>query len=172
MRKNRLLLFVLVFSLLSILFKLWIYYSGRQLTGLGALSHILVLALLLPACFLYVKVLRDENGGVIGGQYAFKESMKFVLVSALVLSVFNFIFYEYVLKDYIITFLQEKGPGLMRAAADKAHKKVTDKEIREQIEMQIQYSTAYRDTTGKLFSFALFGAFSAFISAMFLKRKV
>jgi uncharacterized membrane protein YhaH (DUF805 family) len=170
MQKKKFLLFVLVFSLIAILFKLWIFYSGQQLTGFGALSHILVLALLLPACFLFVKLLRDEQGA-IGGQYAFKQCMKFVLISAVVLSVFNFFFYEFILKDYIIEFFREKGPALIKESAEKAHKKVTDKEIQDQIAMQIQYSTAYRDTTGKLFSFVLFGAFSAFISAMFLKRK-
>jgi hypothetical protein len=169
--KNKPLLFTLIYAPLVIIFKLWLFYSDRQMSGLGMYSHLLSLLVLTPFCFFLVKKIRDEDfNGIISGRNALKESLKFVLFSGLILSVFNYIFFEAEMGRYMANYILDVGPGKMKEEALKAKKVITDAEIKTQLTQVVANLSAFRDTTFKLLSIMAFGVFSSFISSVFLKR--
>ena len=172
MRTNKPIVFTLIFSLLAIAFKLSIFYGGWQTQKIGILSHIAILLAMLPFVAFLIIQIRKEQGGEIGGKEAFKEGLKFVVLSAVLISVFNYVFYEMVLGEYIRNYIAEKGPIAFKEVAARANKAITDAEIKSQVELRIKDATAFKDTTGKLFSMVMSGAFFTFLSAFVLKRKV
>ena len=170
MLKRKPILFALIYSLLVIAFKLFVFYNGLQMTKLGMYSHILSLILMTPFVFLLVFLLRKEIGGEISGKLALKECLIFVSVAAVLLSVFNYVFFEKELNDYIISYIQTEGPKSIQEQAIKVGKPVTTIEIDKMINEEIANLSAFKDTTSKLFSIIMFGIFSSFVTSIFLKR--
>lgn len=75
-------------------FYLFVYYSGRQFTGIGMFSRLIGISLLIPfvAAAIYAK--KSEQGGFIGYREGIKAGMRTVAVSAVVLALFNYIFFR------------------------------------------------------------------------------
>ena len=169
--KNKLFLFALIYSGLVMVFKLWVFYSGNQLSSIGIYSHLYSLVALTPFCFILVKLTREEQGGVIGGKEALKTSMRFVFLSAILLSLFNYVFFEMAMGEFMVKYIREVGPGKLKEDLLKAKRPANDAEIQKQIDMAASQITAFKDTTFKLLSIIAFGVFASFISAVFLRRK-
>ncbi|MFL5751945.1 MAG: DUF4199 domain-containing protein, partial [Bacteroidia bacterium] len=146
-------------------------YSGNQVSSIGMYSHLLSLLLLTPFCFILIKLTRDNQGGIIGGKEALRVALRFVFVSAIFLSVFNYIFFEAAMGEFMVNYIRSIGPGKMKEDMLKAKKAITDAEIQKQIELAVSQLSAFKDTTFKLLSIIAFGLFSSFISAVFLRRK-
>src|SRR6202012_3186370 len=94
MLKQKPFLFALVYSVLVIAFKLFVFNSGLQMTKLGMYSHILSLLLMTPFILILVFLERRNMGGQIGGKAALQQGLIFTSVSIVILSVFNFIFFQ------------------------------------------------------------------------------
>jgi hypothetical protein len=170
MLKQKPFLFALVYSVSVIAFKLFIFNGGMQMTKLGMYSHILSLLLITPIVFLLVFLARKERNGEIGGKAALQQGLIFVLVSAIILSVFNYIFFQQALGSYIATYIQTEGPKSILAEAAKKGKTVTQAEVDKMVKGGIEDLSAFKDTTSKLFSMLMFGIFSSFVASLFLKR--
>lgn len=162
--------FAFIYSILVIAFKLFVFYSGLQMTKLGMYSHILSLLIMLPFVFVLIFLLRKEIGGEISGKLALKEALVFVSLAAIILSVFNFVFFENELNDYIVNYIQTEGPKSIQEQAKKIGKPVTTAEIDKMINGEITNLSAFKDTTSKLFSIIAFGIFSSFVTSIFLKK--
>lgn len=170
MLKQKPFLFALVYSILIIAFKLFIFNSGMQMTKLGMYSHILSLLFMSPFIFLLVFLARKERGGEIEGKVAIIQGLTFVLISSIILSVFNYIFFEQALASYIVNYIQTEGPKSILEEAAKKGKTVTQAEVDKMVKGGIEDLSAFKDTTSKLFSMLMFGIFSSFVVSVFLKR--
>jgi hypothetical protein len=170
MIKTKPVAFALIYSILVIAFKLFVFYSGLQMTKLGMYSHILSLLIILPFVFVLIFLLRKEKGGDLSGKDAVKYALIFVSVSAIILSVFNYVFFENELKAYIANYIQTQGPKSILEEAAKKGQKISQEEIDKMIKGGIEDLSAFKDTTSKLFSVFIFGVFSSFVSSIFLKR--
>lgn len=170
MLKPRPFLFALVYCVLVIAFKLFVFNSGMQMTKLGMYSHILSLLFMSPFIFLLVFLARKARGGEIEGKVAIIQGLTFVLISSIILSVFNYIFFEQALASYIVNYIQTEGPKSILEEAAKKGKTVTQAEVDKMIKGGIEDLSAFKDTTSKLFSMLVFGIFSSFVVSIFLKR--
>ena len=120
MIKTKPIAFAIIYSLLVIAFKLYVFYSGLQMTKLGMYSHILSLLVILPFVFILIFLLRKEKGGDLSGKDAIKHALLFVSISAIMLSIFNYVFFENELKTYIANYIQTQGPkSILEEAAKK-----------------------------------------------------
>jgi hypothetical protein len=172
MLNNKAVLYSVVFAILAISFKLYVFYGGLQITRLGVLSHLIIIGSIFPFVLLLLFQMRKSNDGALAGKQAFKEALKFVVISALIISLFNYIFHQVTLGDYIRNYIAEYGPKAIKEGALKAGKAVTDEDIKKEIQYRIEDATAFKDTTGKLFSMVLVGGFFSLIGSMLLRRKV
>ena len=170
MLKPRPLLFALVYCVLVIAFKLFVFNSGMQMTKLGMYSHILSLLLMSPFILLLVFLARKQLGGEIAGKVALIQGLTFVLIASVVLSIFNYVFFEQALGSYIANYIQTEGPKSILNEAAKNGKTVTPAEVDKMVKGGIEDLSAFKDTTSKLFSMLVFGIFSSFVVSIFLKR--
>jgi hypothetical protein len=154
---------------LVIAFKLFIFNSGMQMTKLGMYSHILSLLLMTPFIFLLVFLERRNRGGQIEGKAALQQGLIFASVAIVILSVFNFIFFQQELGACIADYIRANAPKSLMAEAAKKGKTLTPAEIDSMVKGGIEDLSAFKDTTSKLFSMLIMGIFSSFVASIFLK---
>ena len=170
MIKKKSVAFALVYSILVIAFKLFVFNSGMQMTKLGMYSHILSLLLMTPFILLLVFIVRKERGGEIDSKGALMQGLTFVLVSAIFLSIFNYVFFQQELGAYIADYIQANAPKSLLAEAAKNSKTLSPAEIDKMVKGGIDDLSAFKDTTSKLFGMLIMGIFSSFITSIFLKN--
>ncbi len=169
MLKHRPFFFALTYSVLVIAFKLFIFYDGMQMTKIGMYSHIISLLVMTPFILLLVYLEKRAQGGQISGKLALQEGLIFMSVSILILSIFNYIFYEKELGAYIAEYIRVNAPKSILEEAAKKGKKITPAEIDIMVKGGIEDLSAFKDTTSKLFSMLVYGIFSSFVASIFFK---
>lgn len=162
-----------IYSILVIVFKLYIIYRGLALTKFGFnYAHILTVACIVPFLFLAIKQYRDkESGGVIGGKVALKQAMTVALISAILLSAYCYFEFEYKWKEISSEYYH----------GDAYHKKYDEfyaqnpnakKETFENVvKYNIENLSAFRFMTVRLLSFLLLSFSASFILAVFMKKR-
>jgi len=170
MLKQKPFLFALVYSVLVIAFKLFVFNSGLQMTKLGMYSHILSLLLMTPFILVLVFLERRSRGGQIGGKAALQQGLIFTSVSIVILSAFNFIFFQHELGACIAEYIRTNAPKSILEEAAKKGKTISPAEIDKMVQGGIDDLSAFKDTTSKLFSMLIMGIFSSFIASIFLKN--
>lgn len=168
--KNKVFLWVLIYSVLSIGFKLYVFYSGQQSTRLGDLSHLITLLFILPFIAIAIYQKRKANNGLIAGREAVREGMQFTFLSIVILGLFNYVFYEMEMGKYIISTVSNVDYNELLIQAKRHDKNITMEKVMENQKAYIASFTAFRDTTFKIFGYLLFGAFSSFVGAVALKK--
>jgi len=146
------------------------FYGGfiKQLN----LVYFLTLLSFLPFVFVYLLQLRNkDNGGVISGKDAMKQALKMVMLSTLLLTLFQVIFFELDFKDYKINHIRNIGPEIIKQEITKGQLKAKIEDIPKILENDIKQVTLFAEVTATLFKTIFYGLFSSFISAMILKRK-
>lgn len=168
--KNKVIVWVLVYSAVSIAFKLYVFYSGNQGTKLGDLSHLITLLFILPFIGLAVYQKRKANNGLIAGREAVREGMHFTLLSIVILGLFNYVFYELEMGKYIVSTISNVDYNELLIQAKRHDKNITMEKVVENQKAYIASFTAFRDTTFKIFGYLLFGAFSSFVCGVTFKK--
>ena len=162
--------FGLAYSLTIIVFKLVIVLGGYSLTHFGwYYSNITAVLLVIPFYILAIKSARDKDyNGVIGGKEASRIALTVFILGAILVSVYNYFEFEMVGKKIAIEYYNSQQ--FLDYLKKLPQVKETDysKIIQEQI-ANTEVS-AFKATTGKLFSYVLLGLSSAFICAVLLKR--
>jgi ammonia channel protein AmtB len=160
----------LAYSAFYIAFKLFILVAGYSLTKFGYFySNITAVILVIPFFYLAIKDVRDKSyGGFIRGKEALRIALTVFAVSAVLTSVYNYYEYEYSGKQLAIEYYNsDQFLDYMKRMNVKSEE--FSKIISEQIEKA--QSSAFRATTGKLFSFLVIGLSSALIVATMMKKK-
>lgn len=156
-----------LYSFAVIGFKMFIWLGGHTFTDFYfKYAHILSVLAIIPFLLMVIKWVRDkDNSGIISGKEAMRMALIVVGVSAILLSVYNYIEFKYSLEDYAnyyksekyLSFLQ-KDPKALKLGYDKI------------IEFQISQLSPFKAATGKLFPFLLISLSASFICAVFLKK--
>ncbi len=164
------LIYGVAYCIFVIIFKLVVLLGGYYSTKFGFyFAHITTVFLIIPFYIIGIKNIRDnDNYGIIAGKEAMRIALTIFAVSAVLLSVYNYIEFEWKGKQLAIEYY--KSQQFMEFLKSNVKIKVEDyqKIIIEQI--QLSETSAFKATTGKLFSFMLIGLTSAFICSVFLKR--
>ncbi len=167
--KSKLFLFAIIYSALSILSICIAFYGGY----IHLLNYVYLFSLLglLPFVLLAVKTFRDkENGGVLSGKEAFKAGLKCVVSSAIILSVFQAVFFTLDFKEYKISYMRTIGPEAIKKEISRGLLKAKESEIPAIINNDIEQVTLFYEITGVLFKTIAYGLFCSFIAAVFFKR--
>lgn len=168
--KNKVIVWAIIYSILSIAFKLYVFYSGNQNSRLGDLSHLLTLLLIFPFIAIAIFISRKNNGGLISGRDAVRQGMLFTFIVIIVLGVFNYIFYEVELGKFIAATYLNVDYNELLIEAKKHDKTATLEKVMANQKTYVASFTAFKDTTFKIFGYLLFGGFSSFVGAVILKK--
>lgn len=156
-----------IYSALVIIYKMSIWFSGKMFNDFNfKYSHILTVLSIIPFLIVAIKLVRDkDNNGVISGRDAMRIALTVVGISAIVLSVYNYIefkmnmdaFADYYRSDTYMSYML-KDPKAKQLGYQKI------------IDFQISQLSPIKATTGKLFPFLLLSLSGSFICAVFMKK--
>ena len=167
---KRLILFSLLYVAFTIVAICISFYGGyiKQLN----LIYFLTLLFFLPFVFIYLLQIRNkENGGVISGRVAMEQALKMVMLSTLLLTIFQVVFFELDFKEYKINHIKSIGPEIIKQEITKGQLKAKIEDIPKILENDIKQVTIFAEVTATLFKNIFYGLFCSFISAMIIKRK-
>lgn len=160
----------IAYSIIVIAFKLFILLGGYSLSTFGYFySGITSVLMIIPFYYLAIKSVRDKDyDGIIGGKEAVRICFTIFAIGALIISTYNYFEFEYSGKAMAIDYYNSEQ--FLTFLKSKPQIKAEDyqKIIAEQI--QTSEVSAFKATTGKLFSFMLIGAISAFITSAVMRK--
>lgn len=164
----------IIYSICVIIYKLVIILTGQQLTTFGFYySHIISVFMIIPFMIMAIKYARDvENGGVIGGRDALKVGLTIFGISVVILSCYNAI--EFVWKLEEISKEYYNGAdyhAFLERQVQMNPGKLKPEMFQSIIDENIAALSPIKAVTAKLFSFFLISFSSAFIIAVFMKKK-
>ena len=163
----------LVYSFLVIAFKLFILLGGYTLSKFGFYySNFVSVLFIIPFLFLVIYLEREKvRNGIIAGRDAVKIALTVMALSAIFMSIYNYIEFNWKYKD-IATYYYNSGEYLnilkqqQRLHPDKIKETMFPKIIEE----QIAQLSAFKATTGKLIPLMMIGFAGSFIAAILLKK--
>jgi hypothetical protein len=161
------LIIALIYSVLVIIYKLSIWLGGGMFNDFNfKYSHILSVLSIIPFLIVTIKWVRDkENGGIISGRDAMRMALTVVGISAIILSVYNYIEFKMNLDAFADYYRSETYMNYMMK--DPKAKQLGYQKI---IDFQISQLSPIKATTGKLFPFLLLSLSGSFICAVFMKK--
>ncbi|MBA2611011.1 MAG: DUF4199 domain-containing protein [Bacteroidetes bacterium] len=166
---RRALYFGIAYSITVIIFKLLIVLGGYSLSTFGYFySGITSVLLLVPFYYLAVRGTRNDYSGVIGGREVLRICLTIFAVGAVLVSIYNYFEFEYSGKALAIAYYNSEQFMTFLKAQPKIKAEDYQKIIVEQI--KASEVSAFKATTGKLFSYILIGTISAFITSALMKR--
>lgn len=157
----------LIYSVLVIIYKMSIWMSGAMFNDFNfKYSHILSVLAIIPFLIVVIKWVRDkENGGIIGGRDAMRMALTVVGISAIILSVYNYVEFKMNLDAFAEYYKSETYMSYL--LKDPKAKQIGYQKI---IDFQISQLSPIKATTGKLFPFLLLSLSGSFICAVFMKK--
>jgi len=162
--------FGFAYSIVVIAFKLFILLGGYSLTHFGwYYSNITGVFLIIPFYVMVLRSVRDnDNGGIIAGREAFRIALTVFIVAAILVSIYNYFEFEYAGKVMAIDYYNSSQFMDYLKKLPQVKPEDYSKIIQEQIKNS--EVSAFKATTGKLFSFALLGISSALITSLIMKK--
>ena len=156
-----------LYATLVIVFKLYIWLGGYTFSDFYfKYAHILSVLAIIPFLMLAIKLVRDnDNQGIISGKEAMRIALTVVAVSAIVLSVYNYIEFKLSIQDYAEYYRSDKYMAFL--VKDPKAKQLGYEKI---IDFQISQLSPFKAATGKLFPFLLITLSASFICAVFMKK--
>lgn len=157
-----------LYSLLVIIYKVFIVTQGILLTRFGFYySHIVSVFAIIPFIWLTIKLVRDKDyGGVIMGREAFIAGLMVVGISAILLSLYNYIEFNWRFKDIAIEYYNSND----FLEFMKKNPKLKPEEYPKIIAGQLESLSAFKSTTARLLPFMFIGISTSFICAVFMKK--
>jgi hypothetical protein len=158
----------IIYSILVIVFKIYIILEGYQLTRFGFYySHVLSVFCIIPFIILAIRQVRDKDlGGKISGKNAFAIGLSVAAVAVILLSVYAYIEFEWKFRNLSVEYYHSND----FLEVLKKSKNVKSENYPKIIEDQIAGLSAIKAVTAKLFSFMFISGSSAFVCAVFMKR--
>jgi hypothetical protein len=158
-----------VYSLLFIATICFTFYGGHT----QYITHAYLIGLVCMLPFVFIAILWQRQtvfGGIISGKGAVKEGLKFVLVSTLIIIIFQSVFFEKSFKDFKISYMQTVGPKVIKEEIAAGKTKLTEDQIPKAIALDVADVTLFKEVTSVIFKNIFYGMFSSFVAAIFLKR--
>lgn len=164
------LLFPIAYSTLYILSICFTFYGGHQ-KSLNAV-YIIGWLMLIPFCvaaMVYAKKAHYQNQ--ISGRDAAKEGLKFIILSSVILIVFQTVFFMTDLRDFKINYFETYGPELAREQIKQGKLTISEKEIPGLIKSEVAQISLFRECTSILFKNLFLGVITTIFGAVALKSK-
>ncbi len=167
MFKNRALQLGIAYSIVIIIYKLAIILSGNALSRFSFyFSTIVGVLFIIPFIFFTIKLTRDDKGGYIGGKEGLKAGFLMAVISAAILSVYNYIEFEWVWRKLSVDYYNSIDFKLFLAK----NKQIKPEEYPSKIEAAIKEISAFKAMTGKLSMMLFISLGTSFICAFSLKK--
>lgn len=168
MFKNRALQFAVAYSLLVIIYKVSIIFSGHALSKFNFyFSNILSVLVIIPFIFLTVKYARRDRGGYIGGKEALKTGFLMAVISAVILAIYNYMEFEWVWRDLSIQYYHSNE---YKVFLQTTQKQIKPEDYPTIVDAAIKELSAFKAITGKLATLMFISLGASFMCAVFLKR--
>jgi hypothetical protein len=168
--KNKPLLIAIIYASIYIGVTLFFYFTGRF--ELFNMVYVMSMALVIPLVVLTIKIQRDTvYNGIISGREAAKEGMKFVIYSAIILIIFQAVFYYAGWKDFKMESIPSDFRERVRRLSDTDRATWTEERIQKAIAIELANVTVFKEITGVFFRLVIAGLFSSFLAGLFMKRK-
>ena len=159
----------IAYSLVVIAFKLFILLGGYSLSSFGYFySGITSVLLIIPFYFFAIRRVRNNNDGIIGGREAARISLTIFAIGAIIISTYNYFEFEFSGKAMAINYYNSEQFLTFLKSQTKIKADDYQKIIAEQI--KTAEVSAFKATTGKLFSYMFIGLSSAFILSAAMKK--
>ncbi len=159
----------IAYSLVVIAFKLFILLGDYSLSSFGYFySGITSVLLIIPFYFFAIKQVRNNNAGIIGGREAVRISLTIFAIGAVIISTYNYFEFEFSGKAMAINYYNSEQFLTFLKSQSKIKPDDYQKIIAEQIKSA--EVSAFKATTGKLFSYMFIGLSSAFIISAAMKK--
>jgi hypothetical protein len=165
------LIFGIAYSVFVIAFKLFILLGGYSLSHFGwYYSNVVGVFMIIPFYILAIKSVRDKDqNGFIGGREGMRVALTVFATGAILVSTYNYIEFEYSGKAMAIEYYNSQQFLDFLKTQPKIKAEDYQKIIAEQVKMS--EVSAFKATTGKLFSYMLLGISSAVIVSLIMRRK-
>lgn len=170
---KRALIIGLIYCIAVIVFKLVILLGGYALTKFGFYySGIVSIFAIIPFFVLAIYLVREKDyAGVISGRDAVRMALTVLAVSAIVLSIYNYIEFNWKFREIAIEYYNSSDyDEVLKNMQAKMPDKIKTEDFPKIKKEQIEALSAGKATTGKLFPLVLIGLSGAFVSAMIMKR--
>lgn len=161
-------LFPVTYSAIYSIAMLIAFYGGFQ-NKLNSVS-IIGWLLIVPFCvmaMIYAKKTMYNN--YIGGKDAAKEGFTFLILSTVLLIVFQTIFFETGFKAYKINFIETYGLELAKTQIANGNLKITEAEIPSLLKKEIEQITLFREITSIIFKNLFLGTITTALTAVSLR---
>ena len=173
--KSKSLITAVVLSASIIAFKLFLFYGNHlQSSVLGKWSDLISLALIVLSIPISVYWTKRQNDSIMSeGKEIVKIGAVTMLWSALFLSIFNFLFFKYELKDYMIEYLNQADLLKKFAEEQGRNKKITLDIIKKAHETELKHlkeMSPFSYVNFKLMPHIFLGLMSSFIFGALLRR--
>ena len=164
-------LFPVLYSSLLIIATCIVFYGGQG----QSINTVTIIGwlLIVPFCvmaMIYSK--RTIYNNEIGGKDLVKEGLKFIIFSTIILVVFQAIFFELDFKTYKINFIQTYGFDLAKAQIKAGHLKITEAQIPDLINKEIEQVTLFKECTSVVFKNLFLGTITSVITAVVMRAKL
>lgn len=129
--------------------------------------------LIIPFCvgaMLYAK--KAIYQGNIGGKDTIKEGLKFIIFSTIILVVFQAIFFTLDFKAYKIDFMQTYGVELAKAQIKNGNLKITEAEIPNLIQQEIDQVTIFKECTSIVFKNLFLGTITSVLTGVAMRARI
>ena len=158
----------LAYSIFVIIYKLIIILGGYQFTKFGFYySHVLSVFLILPFVIYAIKGARDKDmGGKMTGKEAFKTGAGVVAIAAIILSIYNYVEFEWKLRDMSLEYYN--SPAYIEFL--KGIPKLKPEDYPKVIAEVTSQLSGFKAVTAKLLSFFILGLGTSFIGSVFMKK--
>ncbi|MCX8081497.1 MAG: DUF4199 domain-containing protein [Bacteroidia bacterium] len=160
--------FALLYSLICILFKVYVIQSGLILTNFGFYySHAITVLFLIPYFFLSLWYYRKKIiTGTYSGRQGFKFLMEILVFSILCMSVYHYAEFEWKLKELACQYYRSE----LYLNFLKKQSRLKPEDYPKIIEEQIRSASAFKAVTSKILSYLIIGGSGAFFCAL-IQRK-
>jgi hypothetical protein len=160
----------IAYALVVIAFKLFLLFGGYALTRFGFFySHIVSVILIIPFFYLAIRSVRDKDyGGQINGKEAMRIALTVFATGVVIVSVYNYFEFAYSGKELAIQYYNSQQFLDFLKSQPKIKTEDYQKIVDEQI--HLAETSAFKATTGKIFSYMILGLGGAFVTSLLMKR--
>lgn len=164
-------LFPSIYSVLLIIATCITFYGGysQSINTVTIIGWLLIIPFCVVA-MIYSK--RNIYDNVIGGKDLVKEGLKFIIFSTIILVIFQAVFFTLDFKAYKINFIQTYGFELAKTQIKNGHLKITEAQIPDLINKEIEQVTLFKECTSVVFKNLFLGTITAIITAVTLRAKL
>ena len=165
------LVFPIAYSLLVIIGTCIAFYGGYS----NHINKISIIGWLLIVPFCVLAMIYAKNSiynNNIGGKEAIKEGLTFIILSSLILVLFQAVFFTMDFKAYKVEFINTYGLELAKVQITSGNLKITEAEIPGLLAKEIEQVTLFKECTSIVFKNLFLGIITTVITAVTMRAKV